>query len=278
MTGTEYVPEVAHPARALRRSGLGIRVGVVERVTAIGPQHNGTGLAEHHLRVEDPHQVDHPQVLALIPGAVVVDGTGLGVGHRAGVDLGVRKQPVVGQPKAGLLSRGEVTQGVGPLLEAAGVGQVFEQLVGWAVDVVVDRAVLAEDLVVRVHRPHLRHEHRGGLLKWRGLDADHSLDRLGRAAVGGDIFKRCYGHGIGSPCDVVICCSTTLLAGFLFRNAANGGISSAAHSTLTTEGPSTAIARSSAAGSSSMSATSTEDSPGNMLARPAASWLGANRL
>ena len=165
MTGTEYVPKVADPARAVRRTRLGVGVVVIERVTAIGPQHNGTGLAEHHLRVEDPHHVDHPQVLALVPGAVVVDGTGLGVGHRAGVNLGVRKQPVVGQPEPGLLGGGEVTQGIGPLLEALGVGQVFEQLVGWAVDVVVDRAVLAEDVVVRICRPHLRHEHRGGLLQ-----------------------------------------------------------------------------------------------------------------
>ena len=79
MTGSEYVPEVAHPTRALWRGGLGVRVVVVERVAAIGPQHNGTGPAEHHLRVEDPHQVDHPQVLTLVPGAVVVDGTRFGV-------------------------------------------------------------------------------------------------------------------------------------------------------------------------------------------------------
>src|SRR5271168_5545913 len=103
MTGTEDVPEVSDLARALWWGGLGMRVVVVKRVTAIGPQHNGTGLAEHHLRVEDPHYVDHPQVLALGPGAVVVDGTGLGVGHRAGVNLGVRKQPVVSQPEPGLL-------------------------------------------------------------------------------------------------------------------------------------------------------------------------------
>jgi len=50
MTGTEHVPEVADPARALRRTGLGVRVVVIERVTAIGPQHNGTGLVQHHLR------------------------------------------------------------------------------------------------------------------------------------------------------------------------------------------------------------------------------------
>src|ERR1700730_16716697 len=104
MTGTEYVPEVADAARALWRGGLGMRVVVIERVMTIGPQHNGTGLAEHYLRVEHPHQVDHPQVLALVPSAVVIDGTGLRVGHRAGVDLGVRKQPVVGQPEPGLPS------------------------------------------------------------------------------------------------------------------------------------------------------------------------------
>src|SRR5260370_42357570 len=98
MTGTEYVPEVAHPARALWWGGLGMRVMVVERVPAIGPQHNGTGLAEHHLRVKDPHQVDHPQVLALVPGAVIVDGTCLGVGHRAGLDLGVRTESGGSQP------------------------------------------------------------------------------------------------------------------------------------------------------------------------------------
>src|ERR1700685_509257 len=98
MPGTEDVPEVADPARALWWAGLGMRVLVVEGVTASGPQHNGTGLAEHHLRVEDPHQIDHPQVLALVPGAVVVDGTGRGVGYRAGVNLGGRKQPVVSQP------------------------------------------------------------------------------------------------------------------------------------------------------------------------------------
>jgi len=55
---------------------------------------------------------------------------------------------------------------------------MFEQLGGWAVDVGLDRAVLAENFVVRVHRPHLRHEDRGGLLQWWGLDTDHSLDRL----------------------------------------------------------------------------------------------------
>ena len=62
-----------HTGRFGRR-GLRVGVVVVERVVAVGPQHHRTGLVEHHLRVDDPHQVDHPQVLALVPRAVVVDG------------------------------------------------------------------------------------------------------------------------------------------------------------------------------------------------------------
>jgi len=48
------------------------------------------------------------------------------------------------------------------------------------------------------------------------------------------------------------------------RNGANGGISSAAHSTLTTDGPSTSSADRMAAGSSPIWSTSTDGSDGNI--------------
>ena len=48
--------------------------------------------------------------------------------------------------------------------------------------------------------------------------------------------------------------------------------------TLTTDGPSTSSAVRTAVANPSASATSTEVSPGNIVARPAPSRLGANRL
>ena len=189
------------PTHTGRSGGAASRVGVVvvERVAAIGPQHHGAGLVQHHLRVDDPHQVDHPQVLALVPCAVIVDGAGLLVGHRAGVDLRLGAEPVVGPPQAGFIGGLEAAQAVGPLLQAAGVGQVLEQFVGRAVDVVIHRDVLAEHLVVRVHRPHHLHDDRRGLLARRRLDADNPVDRIGGAVMNGNIVKRGQRHQNGSP-------------------------------------------------------------------------------
>ena len=54
----EHVPEVTHPDRSPGRRGLGIWIVVVERVVAIGPQHNRTGLVEHDLGVDPGLQKD----------------------------------------------------------------------------------------------------------------------------------------------------------------------------------------------------------------------------
>ena len=201
MAGTEHVPEIADPHRTLRRRGLGIGILVVERMVTIGPQHDRAGLVEHHLRVDDAHQVDHPQVLALVPRAVVVDRAGLLVGDRAGEDGAARgaAELVVGHPQPRLLGRGEAPQAVCPLLQAAGVGHVVEQLVGRTVDVIVDGAIGSEHLVVRVDRPHHLHDDRRGLLPRRRLDADDPVDRFGGASVGGDVIKRGQRHWNCSP-------------------------------------------------------------------------------
>ncbi len=195
MPGAEHVPEVADPDRSLRGCGFRVRVVVVERVVAVGPQHDRAGFVEHRLRVNDPHQVDHPQVPPpLVPGAVVVHGAGFAIGDGAGVDLGLGAQPVIGQPEAVLLGVRETSQAVCPFLQGAGVGQIVEQLVGRAVDEVVDRAVLAEHLVMRIDRVNHLHEDRSRLLPRRRLDAHQSRNRVGATVVCGDVLERGQCH------------------------------------------------------------------------------------
>src|SRR6185437_11205796 len=84
VAGTEHVPEVAYPNRPLRRRRLGVGVLVIKRVVAVGPQHYGPRLVEDELGIDDAHQVDHPQVEALIPRTVVIDGARFAVGYRTG--------------------------------------------------------------------------------------------------------------------------------------------------------------------------------------------------
>src|ERR1700744_374017 len=81
-----------------------------------------------------------------------------------------------------------------------------------------------------------------------------------------------------SSCASETCWLVERLVADVLRNGANGGISSAAHSTLITDGPSTFSEARTAEASSVVSLTSTDDSLGNIAARPAPRLLGENRL
>lgn len=69
----------------------------------ICPEHDRSRLIEYDLRIDHPHQVNHPQVITLVPGTVVVDGSGLGVRLGAGVYQRVGTQAIVGNPQPRLV-------------------------------------------------------------------------------------------------------------------------------------------------------------------------------
>ena len=184
------------------------------------PQHHRTRLVQHHLGVDDAHQVDHPQMLALIPGAVIVDGHRVGVGDGLREALGLIAEPVVGDPQLRCVGRLETTQTVGPFLQRTGVGEVLEHLTRRCIDVALDGAVGAEHLIVRIHRSQHVHDDRSGGLTVRVLDPQDAGDH-----VFGDVTE----CGQGSRHD--------LSSVAVLRNGAKGGISSGSQSTAMKLGP-----------------------------------------
>ena len=70
----QNMSQVAHPFLTLRRRGVGERIVVVEGCRQLFHNTTRTRLVRHDLGVDHPHKVDHPQVLTLIPGTVIVDG------------------------------------------------------------------------------------------------------------------------------------------------------------------------------------------------------------
>ncbi|SKT82577.1 Uncharacterised protein [Mycobacteroides abscessus subsp. abscessus] len=105
-------------------------------------------------------------MITLVPGAVVVDGSGLGVRLGASVDQRVGTQAIVGNPQPRLVGLREAPQAVGPLLQTPSVRQVAVQVIGRAIYILLDGAVRAEHLIVRVYRPHHVHDDRCRLFAW----------------------------------------------------------------------------------------------------------------